>query len=68
VKDADRFAAWLLSDFSVDGTTVKVSPAAGFYATPGMGGDEIRVAYVINGRRIEGLTGILRTGHGEFWE
>lgn len=68
VKDADRFAAWLLSDFSVDGATVMVSPAAGFYATPGMGGDEIRVAYVINDDELRASLGILKTGLGEFRE
>src|SRR5262249_4943212 len=48
VKDAEDFAAWMLSDFCSDGVTVMVSPAAGFYATQGLGRDEVRIAYVLN--------------------
>lgn len=44
--DTDAFAAWLLTDFSHEGETVMVAPGAGFYATPGLGKDEIRLAYV----------------------
>ena len=62
VDDADRFAAWLLTDFSVDGATVMVSPAAGFYATPGMGRNEIRLAYVINDSDMRTALGILKEG------
>ncbi len=47
VDDAEEFARFLLSDFSHDGTTVMVAPAAGFYATPGLGRDEVRIAYVL---------------------
>jgi len=47
VPDAEDFAAWMLSDFSHEGVTVMVSPAAGFYATPGLGRDEVRIAYVL---------------------
>ncbi|MEO5761994.1 MAG: pyridoxal phosphate-dependent aminotransferase [Vicinamibacteria bacterium] len=48
VKDSDDFARFLLEDFSFEGATVMVAPAAGFYATPGLGSDEIRMAYVLN--------------------
>ena len=47
VDDAEHFAKWLLNDFSLDGKTVMVAPAAGFYATPGCGKDEVRIAYVL---------------------
>ena len=47
VDDADKFAQWILSDFAFNGTTVMVAPAAGFYATPGLGKDEVRIAYVL---------------------
>jgi len=47
VQDADHFAQWLLEWFSDAGGTVMVAPAAGFYATPGMGQDEVRLAYVL---------------------
>ena len=47
VDDADRFAQWILSDFSYEGATVMLAPASGFYATPGLGKDEVRIAYVL---------------------
>ncbi len=48
VKDSDAFARFLLEDFSFEGATVMVAPAAGFYATPGLGSNEVRMAYVLN--------------------
>lgn len=47
VDDADRFCQWLLEDFSYEGQTVMLAPASGFYATPGLGMNEVRVAYVL---------------------
>lgn len=47
VDDAGVFAEWLLRDFALDGETVMVAPADGFYATPGLGRDEVRIAYVL---------------------
>jgi len=47
VDDAEEFARWLLSDFSLRGATVMVAPAEGFYATPGLGRNEVRIAYVL---------------------
>jgi len=47
VDDANVFAEWLLKDFALDGETVMVAPADGFYATPGLGRDEVRIAYVL---------------------
>ncbi|WP_318344222.1 pyridoxal phosphate-dependent aminotransferase [Flagellimonas baculiformis] len=47
VADADDFAQWLLEKFELDGNTVMVAPAAGFYATPGLGKNQIRIAYVL---------------------
>ena len=47
VDDANRFAEFLLREFSLEGETVMVAPADGFYATPGLGRDEIRIAYVL---------------------
>lgn len=48
VDDSDKFAQWLLEEFSYENQTVMVAPAAGFYATPGKGKDEVRIAYVLN--------------------
>ena len=47
IENADHFAQWLLESFEVDGNTVMVTPAAGFYATPGLGKNQIRIAYVL---------------------
>ena len=47
IDDAEAFARFLLADFSRDGATVMVAPAPGFYATPGLGLDEVRIAYVL---------------------
>ncbi len=48
VDDAEKFCAWCLSDFNYEGETVMMAPANGFYSTPGMGKDEVRIAYVLN--------------------
>ncbi len=48
IKSADHFAQWLLEDFDINGETVMVAPAAGFYSTPGVGLNQIRIAYVLN--------------------
>lgn len=48
VDDAERFCAWCLTDFSYEGETVMMAPASGFYSTPGLGRDEVRIAYVLN--------------------
>ena len=47
IKSADDFAQWLLESFDVNGETVMVAPAAGFYSTPGVGLNQIRIAYVL---------------------
>ncbi len=47
VDDADHFCAWCLSDFEYEGQTVFMAPASGFYTTPGLGKNEVRIAYVL---------------------
>ncbi|MFP5436894.1 MAG: pyridoxal phosphate-dependent aminotransferase [Bacteroidia bacterium] len=47
VTNADDFAQWLLESYDNNGETVMVAPAAGFYSTPGVGLNEIRIAYVL---------------------
>lgn len=47
VKNADDFAQWLLEKFDLNGETIMVAPAAGFYSSPNVGLDEIRIAYVL---------------------
>lgn len=53
VEDADVFAQWLLEEFQEDGETVMVAPAAGFYSTPGLGKNQIRIAYVLEQAQLE---------------
>ena len=48
VKNAEAFAQWLLESFDVNGETIMVAPAAGFYSTPNVGINQIRLAYVLN--------------------
>ena len=47
VDDSDRFCSWLLSDFEYNGETIMMAPASGFYTTPDIGRDEVRIAYVL---------------------
>ena len=47
IDDSDRFAKWLLEEFEYNGSTVMVAPATGFYSTPGLGKNEVRIAYVL---------------------
>jgi aspartate aminotransferase len=48
IDDADKFCQWLLESFSHNNQTVMLSPATGFYGTPGLGKNEVRLAYVLN--------------------
>ncbi|GGG52670.1 aminotransferase [Croceivirga lutea] len=59
ITDADKFAQWLLEDFNVDGQTVMVAPAAGFYATEGLGKNQIRIAYVLEISKLKIAVAIL---------
>lgn len=47
IKDSDRFCQWLLESFDYKGSTVMMAPGTGFYATPGLGKNEVRIAYVL---------------------
>jgi aspartate aminotransferase len=59
VDDGEDFASWLLTDYAHEGATVMVAPAEGFYATPGLGKDEVRIAYVLDRRDLEASVRIL---------
>ncbi|HET7711579.1 MAG TPA: aminotransferase class I/II-fold pyridoxal phosphate-dependent enzyme, partial [Thermoanaerobaculia bacterium] len=59
VDDAERFAEWLLSDFSDEGETVMVAPAEGFYASP-LGRTEVRIAYVLKEDALRRAVELLR--------
>lgn len=47
IDDSDKFCQWLLEDFNFENQTVMLAPASGFYSTPGMGKDEVRISYVL---------------------
>ncbi len=53
VDNADKFCRWLLETFSHQGETVMLAPAEGFYATKGLGKQEVRIAYVLNTEHID---------------
>ncbi len=53
VEDADEFCAWCLSDFRYENQTIFMAPASGFYVTPGLGKNEVRIAYVLNIQDLE---------------
>ncbi len=48
IDDSDKFCQWLLESFNYNNQTVMLAPATGFYSTPGLGKQEVRLAYVIN--------------------
>ena len=48
IDDSDVFCQWLLESFSHEGETLMLAPATGFYSTPGLGKNEVRLAYVLN--------------------
>ena len=58
VDDSDKFAQWLLEEFNFNNQTVMVAPASGFYSTPGLGKNEVRIAYVL---KIDDLKNAMKT-------
>ena len=60
VKNADHFAQWLLESFNLDGETVMVAPASGFYSTPNVGLNQVRIAYVLNQKSLVKSVKILK--------
>ncbi len=60
VSNSDDFARWLLESFDVDGETIMVAPAAGFYSSPGVGLNQIRIAYVLNKESLKKSIHILK--------
>jgi aspartate aminotransferase len=62
VRDAEDFTRFLLTDFQKDGATVMVAPAQGFYASPGLGASEVRIAYVLKEEDLRAAVSILAAG------
>jgi len=66
IGDADDFAQWLLEDFNLNGETIMVAPAAGFYSTPKTGLNQIRIAYVLKKEDLISAANILKTALTEY--
>ena len=62
VDDTDKFQQWLLEEFDADGDTVMITPGEGFYATPGKGRNEARMAYVLKQEDLERAMDVLALG------
>jgi aspartate aminotransferase len=62
VEDTDHFCQWMLEHFNYNGSTVMMAPAGGFYATAGLGKNEVRIAYVLEKAEIEEAAKCLEEG------
>ncbi len=60
ISDSDDFAQWLLESYDLNGETVMIAPAKGFYSTPGMGLNQVRIAYVLNKKDLVIAVNILK--------
>lgn len=68
IENAEDFVIWMLTDFNKDGETVMACPAEDFYATPGLGRDEIRLAYVLKEDDLHKAVIILKEGLEKYLE
>lgn len=59
VDDADKFCRWCLEEFEYEGATIFMAPASGFYTTPGIGTNEVRIAYAISKKELRGAIKVL---------
>lgn len=66
VENAEDFVIWMLKEFNRDNETVMACPAEGFYATEGLGRDEIRLAYILNENDLEKAAKLLKEGLEEY--
>lgn len=66
VLDTDKFAQWMLETFRLNNQTVMVAPAAGFYSTPGLGKNQVRIAYVLNKEDLKTSVSILKSALNKY--
>jgi aspartate aminotransferase len=66
IEDAEDFVIWLLSEYHLDNETVMAAPAEGFYATPGLGRNELRLAYILNKEELKKAMKIFKEGLKEY--
>ena len=62
VDNAEKFCQWLLEEFRINNETIMIAPAAGFYATKGLGENQVRIAYVLNKEELISSVNILKEG------
>ena len=62
VDNSDVFAQWLLEKFRLNNETIMIAPAAGFYATEGLGKNQVRIAYVLKKEELISSVNILKEG------
>ncbi|MGI6197847.1 MAG: pyridoxal phosphate-dependent aminotransferase [Candidatus Cloacimonadaceae bacterium] len=66
IENAEDFVIWLLDNFQIDNETVMAAPAEGFYSTPGLGRNELRLAYILNEEDLAKAMNIFRKGFEEY--
>lgn len=66
VKNADAFAQWLLESFNLDGKTIMVAPAAGFYSSKNVGLNQVRIAYVLEESHLKEAVAILKAALAQY--
>ncbi len=68
IENAEDFIIWLLNEYNLDGETVMAAPAEGFYATPGLGRNELRIAYILNKEELKKAMYIFQKGLAKYIE
>ena len=66
LNDSEKFSKFLLTDFSHNGKTVMLAPAGGFYTSPNLGKDEVRIAFVLNSEKLIKAMNIIRLALKEY--
>jgi aspartate aminotransferase len=59
IDNSDKFCQWILESFEYKKQTVMMAPATGFYATKGLGKNEVRIAYVLNNEDLKNAMEVL---------
>ncbi|MBR2442677.1 MAG: pyridoxal phosphate-dependent aminotransferase, partial [Rikenellaceae bacterium] len=59
IDDSDKFCEWCLREFEYEGATIMLAPASGFYSEPGLGKDEVRIAYILEKEELKKAIRIL---------
>jgi len=66
IENAEDFIIWLLEHYHVNNETIMLAPAEGFYATPGLGRNELRIAYILNENDLKKAMNVFVTGLAEY--